>query len=1046
MSFADLDHARISRGVRAATVAAVFLGVLGSPGTWRPWGTGGAGVARAQETTAPVRPEVRIIEDDSGLKLALDGRDTMVFGMNWDYIPIGENYAYNLWAQPDAFIEEVLEREMSLMRDMGVNSIRQYVGIPPRWVTYIYERYGITTIVNHLVARYGYTLDGVWIPSVDYSDERLRDALKAEVAAMVEAYEGTPGILMWLLGNENNYGLSWTSFEIEALPEGERDAARARYLYSLFGELIDVIKEHDGERPVAICNGDLQYIDLIAEECPSLDVLGTNVYRGISARDLYQVVHDKLGVPVLYTEFGADAFNARTMREDQIPQARYLIGQWQEIYEQSSGKGRVGNAIGGYIFQWSDGWWKYGQDSRLDIHDTHASWPNGGYVEDYVEGQNNMNEEWWGICAKGPADQSGLFEVYPRAAYYALKHAFRLHPYAPATDLDTIRAHFGAIRPGTAYVEARADRAALIAEKLDRVRLSGLRLEFETIHTAGSNTTTPPAETPGTGQPAFRGFDQLQSFYASFEAKPQENVRGTLTLNVLGNVPENPIDEIFYENRGRPRDIVGLDGSTPEIVEMNDIERVKVYDASISWDDSWFMLEGFYRTGHFHWGYEGDFFGLYREAYYGENIDIYNGIAPVGFTIDGKRDLAGLTLALGPELWWGANPGFLLKYSRQLGRFEATGIFHEDLAEQSRISSSIAVPLPKTRKATVHLATTRGSFGIEVGGIWSGATKVDDTFQIAVRSPEGYDLLQDRVRTADAFGAKAKLTYQKGRWNWYGQGAIMGVVADGGPTATTTFTGWTLKDSGSGNQSNFLTGLAVQLGNWQVAPNVLWQKPIVGPVPGDVPSPGRPRNILDDPFAVRDNRETLGAELMLTYDPTPETWMWAWDNDVREDSPLAASISLVYRDHRTTADAAIGILEDGRTTFAFPGATPPRDLWELKVRLVSRFSRDLRVVSHIFAGTAEPNGDDGRLIKRWGSDVRVAWRSMAVEMGAKFDDWGPYDYHKDFNLTFPIQVAGDVSYTLGSPRWFGEPQTRIGISGKWRSLDRFSPRYCPQQV
>ena len=30
----------------------------------------------------------------------------------------------------------------------------------------------------------------------------------------------TPGVLMWLLGNENNYGLSWTSFEIEALPRG----------------------------------------------------------------------------------------------------------------------------------------------------------------------------------------------------------------------------------------------------------------------------------------------------------------------------------------------------------------------------------------------------------------------------------------------------------------------------------------------------------------------------------------------------------------------------------------------------------------------------------------------------------------------------------------------------------------------------------------------------------------------------------------------------------------------------------------------------------
>ena len=89
------------------------------------------------------------------------------------------------------------------------------------------------------------------------------------------------------------------------------------------------------------------------------------------------------------------------MKEDQVTQAYYLLGQWQEIYEQSAGKGRVGNAIGGLIFQWSDGWWKYMQESRLDIHDTNASWPNGGYPEDFREGDNNMNEEWWGITAKG---------------------------------------------------------------------------------------------------------------------------------------------------------------------------------------------------------------------------------------------------------------------------------------------------------------------------------------------------------------------------------------------------------------------------------------------------------------------------------------------------------------------------------------------------------------------------------------------------------------------------------------------------------------------
>ena len=33
-------------------------------------------------------------------------------------------------------------------------------------------------------------------------------------------------------------------------------------------------------------------------------------------------------------------------------------------------------------------------------------------------------------------------------------------------------------------------------------------------------------------------------------------------------------------------------------------------------------------------------------------------------------------------------------------------------------------------------------------------------------------------------------------------------------------------------------------------------------------------------------REQVAAEMMLVFAPTPGTWMWAWDNDLREDAPL----------------------------------------------------------------------------------------------------------------------------------------------------------------
>ena len=106
-------------------------------------------------------------------------------------------------------------------------------------------------------------------------------------------------------------------------------------------------------------------------------------------------------------------------------------------------------------------------------------------------------------------------------------------------------------------------------------------------------------------------------------------------------------------------------GFTTEIEGASQIpiERVKVYSAGLTWEESWFHLTGFYRMGHTHWSYEGDFFGLYQDAFYGNFIDIYNGEAPIGAELVGRRKLEGLKLAFGPQLWWGANPAFFARYT-----------------------------------------------------------------------------------------------------------------------------------------------------------------------------------------------------------------------------------------------------------------------------------------------------------------------------------------------------------------------------------------------
>jgi hypothetical protein len=71
------------------------------------------------------------------------------------------------------------------------------------------------------------------------------------------------------------------------------------------------------------------------------------------------------------------------------------------------------------------------------------------------------------------------------------------------------------------------------------------------------------------------------------------------------------------------------------------------------------------------------------------------------------------------------------------------------------------------------------------------------------------------------------------------------------------------------------------------------------------------------------------------------------------------------------------------------------------------------------------------------------WGSVSSAVFAKFNDWGPYTYHRDFNITYPLQLIGDVSTTLGNVRWFDLVQTRLGVRGTYRALNGFSARFCP---
>jgi len=100
----------------------------------------------------------------------------------------------------------------------------------------------------------------------------------------------------------------------------------------------------------------------------------------------------------------------------------------------------------------------------------------------------------------------------------------------------------------------------------------------------------------------------------------------------------------------------------------------------------------------------------------------------------------------------------------------------------------------------------------------------------------------------------------------------------------------------------------------------------------------------------------------------------------------------------------------------------------------------MRVISGAYVGENQAKGSDSRLVRRYGGDSEFWWANQRAKVELKLNDWGPYDYHRVFNLTYPIQLNTDYSVGIFAPTidW---ASTRLGVQTKFRTRDDYSPGY-----
>lgn len=357
-------------------------------------------------------------------QLMVNRKPYIVKGVCYNPIPIGKNHEYDWWADPNK--PWLVDAE--LMKAMGVNTIRLYQPHehPAEVKTVIrdlYEKYGIRTILGNWLGFWEY-------PYPLYGDKKFQDKVKQDVIDMVLEYKDEPGILFWVLGNENNYScLSnvrvWSNEEIDKEPDPQKQRAmRARIYYSFINELANSIHEADPLHPVALGNGELIGLEYANQYSPAVDIIACIIYRGKTFGPLFRSLKATFDRPLLLAEFGADSYDAYLKKEDQNMQAFFLESQWRQIYENLAGnKEGAGNCIGGAMFEWSDEWWKHNEDSpdTWKVHDTESNWMNGSYYFDIkAEGNKNMNEEWFGITAISEELENGINKRIPRKSYYVI--------------------------------------------------------------------------------------------------------------------------------------------------------------------------------------------------------------------------------------------------------------------------------------------------------------------------------------------------------------------------------------------------------------------------------------------------------------------------------------------------------------------------------------------------------------------------------------------------------------------------------------------------
>jgi len=365
-------------------------------------------------------------------------RGTWDVSRDWQLVDTNKNGKHDGF--DEAFVDKNLNNvqdadeptvgDAKLIQDLGANTLRAYHHLYDKNLfRRLYKDHGIYVLAGDLLGVYAVGSGATWAEGTDYTNPKQQQAMLDSVRKMVTEYKDEPYILMWVLGNENIYGVANNS--------GKHPEA----FFQMVNRAAELIHELDPSRPVAISNGDLLHMDIFQKHCPAVDVFGANVYRGEQGfgRHLYMNVRDVLDRPLLITEYGSSAYGEGYSKEQaEAYQAMYNANNWEDLEANMAGYG-IGNALGGVLFEYVDEWWKANSDLPEKVQKARAAWyaPRSAIYKSLQPSNHDVvpqfgfpfldgwsYEEWYGLAGQGDGKNSPFVRQL-RKSYYTLQSIWR---------------------------------------------------------------------------------------------------------------------------------------------------------------------------------------------------------------------------------------------------------------------------------------------------------------------------------------------------------------------------------------------------------------------------------------------------------------------------------------------------------------------------------------------------------------------------------------------------------------------------------------------